>query len=136
MYTTRNYKTKKELKEAVARYLQVAAENARRRKFYQDGPDFYDEETNKIIASYPTLVQGDYDLDGAKDALHMFLHQFPSYRTVLFTENNAEPVTLFAPGLGTPNKNGSETVEGPHFPEPHRWYASVQVKDGIVVSVK
>ena len=33
-------------------------------------------------------------------------------------------------------RDGRDTVEGPHYPEPHRWYASVVVKDGIVVSVK
>jgi hypothetical protein len=45
-------------------------------------------------------------------------------------------VTLFAPGLGSPAVNGKETVEGPHFPKPHTWYASVIMKDGFVVSVK
>ncbi len=33
-------------------------------------------------------------------------------------------------------QNGSDTVEGPHYPEPHKWYAVVVVKDGIVVSAK
>lgn len=47
-----------------------------------------------------------------------------------------EKVTLFAPGLGAPKDNGTEYVEGPHYPEPHTWYAQVVVKDGIVVSVK
>ena len=46
------------------------------------------------------------------------------------------PVTLFAPGLGTPKVNGTEYVEGPWFPAPHTWYAQVEVKDGIVVRVK
>lgn len=47
-----------------------------------------------------------------------------------------ERVTLFAPGLGTPKDNGAETVEGPHYPKPHSWYAEVEVKDGVVVRVK
>lgn len=46
-----------------------------------------------------------------------------------------EPVRLFAPGLGSPRENGIETVEGPHYPQPHRWYAQVEVVDGIVVRV-
>jgi len=45
-------------------------------------------------------------------------------------------VTLFSPGLGTPKENGTEFVEGPHYPEPHRWYAQVEVRDGVVVKVK
>lgn len=32
--------------------------------------------------------------------------------------------------------NGSDVVEGPHYPKPHRWYAAVIVRDGIVVKVK
>lgn len=45
-------------------------------------------------------------------------------------------VRLFAPGMGTPVRNGREFVEGPHYPAPHTWYAEVQMKDGIVVKVK
>ena len=32
--------------------------------------------------------------------------------------------------------NGRTVIEGPHYPQPHKWYASVEVKDGIVTSVK
>jgi len=45
-------------------------------------------------------------------------------------------VTLFAPGLGAPKVNGTEYVEGPHYPAPHKWYASVIMIDGIVTKVK
>ena len=45
-------------------------------------------------------------------------------------------VRLYAPGLGTSRDNGTETVEGPHYPEPHRWYARVDMKDGKVVKVR
>ena len=45
-------------------------------------------------------------------------------------------VRLFAPGLGTPKLNGTEYVEGPHYPKPHTWYAEVTMKDGCVVGVK
>ena len=47
-----------------------------------------------------------------------------------------EQITLYAPGLGSPKENGTETVEGPHYPEAHRWYAEVVVKDGVVIKVK
>lgn len=45
-------------------------------------------------------------------------------------------VRIFAPGLGTPKDNGTEFLEGPHYPEPHKWYAQVEMKDGYVVKVK
>ena len=47
-----------------------------------------------------------------------------------------QQVTLFAPGMGTPKQNGTETVEGPHYPQPHTWYAQVTVANGVVVKVK
>jgi hypothetical protein len=49
---------------------------------------------------------------------------------------NGQRVTVFAPGLGTPNQNGREFIEGPHYPQPHTWYAEVTTKDGYVVKVK
>ena len=45
-------------------------------------------------------------------------------------------VRLYAPGIGKPKDNGTETVEGPHYPAPHSWYAQVVVENGIVVKVK
>ena len=48
-----------------------------------------------------------------------------------------EQVTLFNPGIfGEPAENGREFVEGPHYPKPHTWYAQVEMKDGVVQSVK
>ena len=46
-----------------------------------------------------------------------------------------EKITLYAPGLGTPAWNGTDFVEGPHYPKPHKWYAKVVVKDGYVIKV-
>lgn len=47
-----------------------------------------------------------------------------------------QEVTVFAPGLGFPKSNGTEYVEGPHYPAPHSWYAQVTVTDGLVTKVK
>ena len=33
-------------------------------------------------------------------------------------------------------QRGPDTIEGPHYPKPHRWYAAVIVRNGIVVKVK
>lgn len=46
-----------------------------------------------------------------------------------------EKVTVFQPGLGTVPINGSISLEGPHYPEPHRWYATAVLKDSVVVKV-
>jgi hypothetical protein len=46
-------------------------------------------------------------------------------------------VRCFQPGLGSDlsNYTGSITLEGPHYPEPHRWYAAATLLNGIVVKV-
>lgn len=35
-----------------------------------------------------------------------------------------------------PPTNGTVTVEGPHYPQPHSWYAQVTLEDGRVVKVR
>ena len=49
---------------------------------------------------------------------------------------SGKTVTLWSAGLGTPKADGTEYVEGPHYPAAHSWYAQVVVKDGVVVKVK
>lgn len=48
------------------------------------------------------------------------------------------PVRCYNPGLGPDLSNftGKVYLEGPHYPEPHRWYAEAELKDGIVIKVK
>lgn len=47
------------------------------------------------------------------------------------------PVRCYQPGLGPDLSNftGKVTLEGPHYPEPHKWYAQAELVDGIVVKV-
>jgi len=81
MYTHKNFKTKKALKEAVAAY------------HAQDAAD--------RIAGYLA-------------------------------------VTYYQPGPfgGNEEQNGEIFLEGPHYPEAHKWYAQALVKDGYIVRVK
>jgi hypothetical protein len=44
-------------------------------------------------------------------------------------------VEVFQPGLGTVPENGRVTLEGPHYPEPHRWYATGIMENGRLVKV-
>tara|TARA_R110000751_G_C13760474_1_gene479200 strand:+ start:1330 stop:1542 length:213 start_codon:yes stop_codon:yes gene_type:complete len=45
-----------------------------------------------------------------------------------------EEVETYQPGgLFPAETEGKIYLEGPHYPEPHRWYASAQVKDGIII---
>lgn len=70
MYTDRNFKTKKDLKEAVAKGDRIT--------FYQPGPFGSDTST--------------------------------------FT--------------------GKVSIEGPHYPKPHTWYASCEAVNGQIVKVR
>jgi hypothetical protein len=48
-------------------------------------------------------------------------------------------ICVFQPGPfgGNPTKlNGTVCLEGPWYPEPHRWYATATVKDGVITKVK
>ena len=45
-------------------------------------------------------------------------------------------VDVFQPGLGTIPENGKVWLEGPHSPEPHRWYAEGVMQNGALVKVK
>jgi hypothetical protein len=45
-------------------------------------------------------------------------------------------VRIFSPGPFPCRTEGVEYVEGPHYPQPHRWYASVVVAGGIVTRVR
>jgi len=42
---------------------------------------------------------------------------------------------IFSPGPFPAKQNGREFVEGPHYPQPHRWYAQVEVEGGKIVKV-
>lgn len=61
---------------------------------------------------------------------------FPTKKALKEAVANGEKVRLYAPCLGTPKENGVDFVEGPHYPEPHKWYAQVTMQNGIVVKVK
>jgi hypothetical protein len=86
-YTVYNFKTKKELKEAVAEYM------------------YWRNEPKEISMGNPA---------------------------------NPKPVRCYQPGLGPDlsNYTGKITLEGPHYPKPHTWYAEAELKDGVVIKVK
>jgi len=61
---------------------------------------------------------------------------FKSKKELKEAVKSGDKIRLYSPGLGTPKQNGTEFVEGPWYPKPHTWYATVEMKDGIVVKVK
>ena len=49
---------------------------------------------------------------------------------------SGKAVSVYQPGLGEIPNNGTVFLEGPHYPEPHKWYAEAEVRDGLVVKVR
>lgn len=45
-------------------------------------------------------------------------------------------IGVYNPGpFGGVPDNGVVSVEGPHYPKPHTWYARVEIKNGLVIKV-
>jgi len=47
-----------------------------------------------------------------------------------------QPGGFFDPPEAASDFTGTASVEGPHYPQPHTWYATVTVVDGVVTKVK
>lgn len=63
---------------------------------------------------------------------------FRTKKELKLAVESGERVTYHQPGPfgGNETQNGTVYLEGPHYPEPHRWYAEATVKDGRIVKVK
>jgi hypothetical protein len=60
----------------------------------------------------------------------------PKTKAALKAAVAAGAVRVFSPGPFPAKTDGTEYVEGPQYPEPHRWYATVTVADGVIVKVR
>ena len=51
---------------------------------------------------------------------------------------NGEKIGVYqlGPFGGNEPRNGRVAVEGPHYPEPHRWYARCTLENGFIVKVE
>ena len=45
-------------------------------------------------------------------------------------------VVVFQSGLGDVPTDGTVYLEGPHYPQPHRWYAEGTMQHGRLIKVK
>lgn len=62
---------------------------------------------------------------------------YPTKKSLKEAMASGEIVHCFQAGpFGPDVKDGSVCLEGPHYPKPHTWYATAQVKDNVVLSVK
>ena len=47
-----------------------------------------------------------------------------------------QPNDMFGNPKASPVYTGSVSLEGPHYPQPHKWYATAEVVNGSIVKVK
>ena len=63
---------------------------------------------------------------------------FQSKKALKEAVSTGQSVTVFQPnnifGI-TPPLNGTVTLEGPHYPQPHKWYARATLQGGKIVKV-
>ncbi len=62
---------------------------------------------------------------------------FPTKKALKEAVKAGQTVTVFQTGPfgGEPPTEGTTSVEGPHYPKPHSWYARVTLQNGKVVKV-
>jgi hypothetical protein len=63
----------------------------------------------------------------------------PDYRTktaLRLAIASGQHIDVYQPGLGTIPANGVVYLEGPHYPEPHRWYAQGTMRNGKLIAIK
>ncbi len=60
---------------------------------------------------------------------------FPTKKRLKEAVAAGEPVAVFEPGIDGGIYTGDVSVEGPHYPKPHSWYARVRMVNRKVVKV-
>ena len=63
----------------------------------------------------------------------------PDYKTKKALKTAVEAgqhVQVFQPGLGVVPENGTVALEGPHYPQPHTWYATGVMEKGRLVKIQ
>lgn len=60
---------------------------------------------------------------------------FQSKKQLKEAVKKGEKVEVYSPGPFPAKQDGREFVEGPHYPQPHRWYAVVLLEGGLIKKV-
>jgi len=64
------------------------------------------------------------------------VRNFKTKKALVDAFKRGETIEVYQPGpFGPTVKDGMVSLEGPHYPEPHRWYLSAEVRDGVIVRI-
>lgn len=44
-------------------------------------------------------------------------------------------IAVFEPGIGRLPQQGRVMLEGPHYPQPHRWYLGADIENGVITKL-
>jgi hypothetical protein len=61
------------------------------------------------------------------------VRDFKSKKELKTAVESGEMVRCYSPGPFPCPMEGDITLEGPHYPKPHKWYATAEVKNEIIV---
>ncbi len=63
---------------------------------------------------------------------------FPTKKALKDAITQGRKVRCHQPGLGPDLSEftGRIYLEGPHYPQPHRWYAQAEMVNGVLIKVK
>lgn len=63
---------------------------------------------------------------------------FKTKKELVTAFKSGDQISVFQPGgfVSANVPDGNTVIEGPHYPQPHRFYVSVVVKDGVIVKVR
>lgn len=62
---------------------------------------------------------------------------YPSKKALIEDFKAGVQIRVFQPGGMFPSATeGKVSLEGPHYPKPHKWYATATISNGIITSVK
>ena len=101
-------------------------------------PDSFHGFNPWIVESMDCLVHGLHNplgIVGTVRIERMYTRpDFPSKKKLREAVERGQEVTVYNPGpLPVMHKHGQVDVEGPHYPRPHTWYATVAV-DGFRIT--
>jgi hypothetical protein len=63
-------------------------------------------------------------------------HNYKTKKALREAVAGGKTIRVWQPGPFPAATDGVVVIEGPQYPEPHRWYAQATIVDGIIKSVK
>ena len=64
------------------------------------------------------------------------IENFKTKKAFLQAIKDGKKLTIWSPGPFPAPTSGKTTIEGPWFPEPHKWYAEAHLDNGIIIAAK